>query len=191
MQKIEERVREEPKEKKEEAKQDVKSKLDLFKEALATGLKNLEIKEEEGEKDNMSIVSVSEYSYSMSQAVFKNTRLPPLFGTRDFANKPLLNLYTEDDANDIYRQSISSHSQLPTSPDSGQAIKRENIPPEPEPVPDFTRSQIDPNFEMPPPPPPIDLVMGTIASLASYNPLPPPPPPRIEQVPTSSKYEVR
>lgn len=56
--------------------------MDIFKEALATGIKNLEIKEEEAERDNMSIASVSEYSYAMNQAVFKNTRLPPIFGTR-------------------------------------------------------------------------------------------------------------
>jgi hypothetical protein len=70
-----------------------------MKEALFLGLKNLEIKEEEGEKDNVSVVSVSEYSFSMSQAVFKNTRLPPLFGTKEFISKPYLNLYTEEDAN--------------------------------------------------------------------------------------------
>lgn len=105
--------------------------MDLYKEAVATTLKNLEIKEEEGDKDNMSIATVSEYSYSMSQAVYKNTRLPPLFGTRDFVNKPLLNLYTEDDANDIYRQSVAIQSQLPTSPDSGNLIRREDIPAEP------------------------------------------------------------
>lgn len=46
------------------------------------GLKSLDIKDEEGEKDNVSVVSVSEYSFSMSTAVFKNTRLPPLFGTK-------------------------------------------------------------------------------------------------------------
>lgn len=47
----------------------------------------------------MSIISVSEYSYSMSQAVYKNTRLPPLFGTKEFMTKPFINLYTEEDAN--------------------------------------------------------------------------------------------
>ena len=41
------------------------------------------------------MVTVSEYSYAMNQAVFKNTRLPPLFGTREFANKPWLGLFTE------------------------------------------------------------------------------------------------
>lgn len=49
----------------------------------------------------MSVVSVSEYSFSMSTAVFKNTRLPPLFGTKEFIAKPYLNLYTEEDANEI------------------------------------------------------------------------------------------
>ena len=46
----------------------------------------------------MSIVSVSEYSYSMSQAVYKNTRLPPLFGSKEFLTKPYINLFTEEDA---------------------------------------------------------------------------------------------
>ena len=73
--------------------------MDIYKEALSTGIKNLEIKEDEGDKDNMSMVTVSEYSYAMNQAVFKNTRLPPLFGSREFASKPFLNLYTEEDAN--------------------------------------------------------------------------------------------
>lgn len=68
--------------KKEEVKPSTKSRMDIFKEALSTGLKNLEIKEDEADKDNMSIASVSEYSYAMNQAVYKNTRLPPLFGTR-------------------------------------------------------------------------------------------------------------
>jgi hypothetical protein len=78
----------------------------------------LDIKEEEAEKDNISIASVSEYSYSMSQAVFKNTRLPPLFGSKEFLSKPYLNLFTEEDANELsqYRNSVL---QLPTSPDSG------------------------------------------------------------------------
>lgn len=65
----------------EEAKVE-RPKMDLMREALSMGMKNLDIKEEEGEKDNVSIASVSEYSFSMSQAVFKNTRLPPLFGTK-------------------------------------------------------------------------------------------------------------
>ena len=59
-----------------------KTKMDVYKQALAIGIKNLQIKEDEGDKDNMSMVTVSEYSYAMSQAVFKNTRLPPLFGTK-------------------------------------------------------------------------------------------------------------
>ena len=56
--------------------------MDVYKQALAIGIKNLQIKEDEGDKDNMSMVTVSEYSFAMSQAVFKNTRLPPLFGTK-------------------------------------------------------------------------------------------------------------
>ena len=47
----------------------------------------------------MSMVSVSEYSYAMNQAVYKNTRLPPLFGSREFSTQPFLNLFTEEDQN--------------------------------------------------------------------------------------------
>lgn len=134
--------------------------MDLLKDALATGIKNAEIKEDEGDKDNMSIATVSEYSYSMSQAVFKNTRLPPLFGTKDFASKPFLNLYTEEDANELnqYRNSISSNlsGQLPTSPDSGSAqIKKESV--------------------VLPPPPPLDQVLGQQTNVSPIN-IPPPPP---------------
>ena len=64
------------------------------------------------------MATISEYSYSMSQAVYKNTRLPPLFGTKEFMTKPFINLYTEDDANDLnqYRNSIAQ--QMSTSPNS-------------------------------------------------------------------------
>ena len=37
----------------------------------------------------------------MSQAVYKNTRLPPLFGTKEFSTQPYLNLFTDEDANEI------------------------------------------------------------------------------------------
>lgn len=147
--------------------------MELLKDALAAGIKNAEIKEDEGDKDNMSIATVSEYSYSMSQAVFKNTRLPPLFGTKDFASKPYLNLYTEEDANELnqFRNSISANlsGQLPTSPDSGSAqIKRESV-------------------ALPPPPPPLDQVLSqsnvipinippSPMNIPSQQPLAPPPP---------------
>lgn len=71
----------------------------MLKEALSVGMKNVEIKEEDHEKDNMSVATVSEYSFSMHQAVFKNTRMPPLFGSKDFATQPYLTLFTQEDAN--------------------------------------------------------------------------------------------
>jgi len=47
----------------------------------------------------MSVTSMSEYSFSMSRAVYMNTRLPPLFGTKEFSTAPYLNLFTAEDAN--------------------------------------------------------------------------------------------
>ena len=64
------------------------------------------------------MATISEYSYSMSQAVYKNTRLPPLFGTKEFMTKPFINLYTEDDANDLNQYRNSIVQQMPTSPNS-------------------------------------------------------------------------
>lgn len=84
--------------------------MDLMKEALSIGLKNIDIKDQDPDKDNISIASVSEYSFSMSQAVYKYTRLPPLFGTKQFATQPYLNLFTNEDANQLTqtRKSISN-----------------------------------------------------------------------------------
>ena len=75
--------------------------MDLLKEALAVGMKNVEIREEDHEKDNVSVITQSEYSFSMHQAVYKNTRMPPLFGTKEFATQPYLTLFTAEDAQEI------------------------------------------------------------------------------------------
>ena len=86
----------------------------------------------------------------MSTAVFKNTRLPPLFGTKEFVSKPYLNLYTEEDANEIneYRRSLSVSQIAP--PDN---LSRADSP-------DFL------------PPPPIDSVLRPNEDIGSMPPLP-------------------
>lgn len=101
----------------------------------------------------------------MSTAVFKNTRLPPLFGTKEFISKPYLNLYTEEDANEIneYRRSMSMSISNMATPDN---IGRDN------PSPDFL-----------PPPPPIE----TILKPAENNGALLPPPRMSEALGTSSQ----
>ena len=87
-------------------KTEIKNKMDLFREAIDLGMKNMEVDDEKQEQDLLSVSDTS-----LSQSIFENTRLPPYFGTHDFATKTFMNLFNEEDLNEarISKQEFSVH----------------------------------------------------------------------------------
>ena len=53
-----------------------KSKMDIFKEAIDLGIKNLDIQEEKA-SDNVSVSDTS-----LSQSIFKDCKCPAFYGTK-------------------------------------------------------------------------------------------------------------
>lgn len=72
-----------------------KNKMDLFKEAIEIGTKNLDITEEKG-GDN-DLVSVSDTA--LSQSIYRDCRVPAFYGTKEFAMNSFLNLFTNNELN--------------------------------------------------------------------------------------------
>ena len=74
---------------KEIVKAEPKSKMDIFKEAIEIGIKNLDIQDEKI-SDNVSVSDAS-----LSQSIFKDCKCPAYFGTKQFSTNHFLNLFNE------------------------------------------------------------------------------------------------
>lgn len=176
-------------------------KIELLKEALTVGLKNIEPKDNEVEEIDRDSISVagSEMSANMAFAhsVFKNSKLPAYFFTKEFKESRYMNLFDpseiqtfeppiESRAQSVLNPSTIPDSQSkngssailapPPSLDSVLGTQSGSLPPPPPPPPGGILPPPPPLTGLslpPPPPPPIGLTLPPPSPLTG---LPTPPP---------------